>query len=291
MTRVTSIALLTVSLSSVALAHQLVRPSAFEVATVKVNALGPGPSFGLMLLPGGRVVAQNVALRDLIRAAYALEDSQLEGVPAAMRSTRFDVEARIGGDATIDTARTMARTLLAERFRLVTHTDARQLPIYELVMARADRARGRDLRASGNECAPVTLPAGMPPAPPPPAGAGMTIMPGGFQCPSGLLPGHLSLRGLDMTAFASVLWRRLVQRPVFDRTGLSGRFDIDLTYLPELESINGRPASENPSLPAQILGAPSIFTALQEQLGLKLESSRGPVDVLVVDRAEPLIEN
>ena len=94
-----------------------------------------------------------------------------------------------------------------------------------------------------------------------------------------------------MTAFASVLWRRLVQRPVFDRTGLSGHFDIDVTYLPELESINGRPASENPSLPAQILGAPSIFTALQEQLGLKLESSRGPVDVLVIDRAEPLIEN
>ena len=243
MMRVTSIALLTtVSLSSVALAQQPVRPSAFEVATIKVNASGPGPSFGLMLLPGGRVFAQNVALRDLIRAAYGLEDSQLEGVPAAMRSTRFDVEARIGGEGTIDTARTMARTLLAERFRLVTHTETRQLP-------------------------------------------------GGFQCPSGLLPGHLSLRGLDMTAFASVLWRRLVQRPVFDRTGLSGHFDIDLTYLPELESINGRPASENPSLPAQILGAPSIFTALQEQLGLKLESSRGPVDVLVVDRAEPLIEN
>src|SRR5678809_1508083 len=143
MKHVTSIALLTVSLSSVALAQQPVTPSAFEVATVKVNASGPGPSFGLMLLPGGRVFAQNVALRDLIRAAYALEDSQLEGVPAAMRSTRFDVEARIGGDATIDTARTMARTLLAERFRLVTHTEARQLPIYELVIVRGDRARGR----------------------------------------------------------------------------------------------------------------------------------------------------
>jgi hypothetical protein len=189
MTRLTSIALLTVSLSSVALAQQPVRPSAFEVATVKVNASGPGPSFGLMLLRGGRVFAQNVAVRDLIRAVYGLEDSQLEGVPAAMRSTRFDVEARIGGDATIDTARTMARTLLAERFRLVIHTETRQLPIYELMMARADRAPGRGLRASGKDCAPVTLPAGIPPAPPPPAGAGMTIMPGGFHCPSGLLPG------------------------------------------------------------------------------------------------------
>src|SRR5215208_3220874 len=118
----------------------------------------------------------------------------------------------------------------------------------------------------------------------------MPLAPGAFPCPSGLLPGHLSLRGVDMTAFASLLWRRL-QRPVFNRTGFSGPFDIDLTCLPELENINGRPASENPLLPAQILGAPSIFTALQEQLGLKLESARGPVDVLVVDRAEPLIEN
>ena len=291
MVRLVSIAVFILCLALVALAQQPVTPSAFDVATIKVNVSGPGPSIGLMLLPGGRAFAQNVSLRDLIRAAYALEDSQLEGVSGAMRSTRFDLEARIGADATIDVARTMTRRLLAERFRLVTHTETRQLPIYELVLARADRALGRGLRASGKECAPVTLPAGMPPAPPPPAGAGLSIMPGGFQCPSGLLPGHVSLRGLDMTAFASLLWRRLVQRPVFNRTGLSGPFDMDLTYLPELESINGRPASENPSLPAQILGAPSIFTALQEQLGLKLESARGPVDVLVVDRAEPLIEH
>jgi uncharacterized protein (TIGR03435 family) len=87
------------------------------------------------------------------------------------------------------------------------------------------------------------------------------------------------------------LWRRIVQRPVFDRTGLSGSFDLDLTYLPELESINGRPASESPSLPAQITGAPSIFTAVQEQLGLKLDSTKGPVDVLVVDRVEPPTAN
>ena len=94
-----------------------------------------------------------------------------------------------------------------------------------------------------------------------------------------------------MTAFAATLWRRTLQRPVIDRTGLSGQFDLDLTYLPELEIINGRPASENPSLPAQITGAPSIFTAVQEQLGLKLESARGAVDVLVIDRAEQPTEN
>src|SRR6187397_2628974 len=107
MVRLVSIAVLILCVSRVALAQQPVTPSAFDVATIKVNASGPGRSIGLMLLPGGRVFAQNVSLRDLIRAAYALEDSQLEGVSGAMRSTGFDLEARIGGDATIDVARTM----------------------------------------------------------------------------------------------------------------------------------------------------------------------------------------
>ena len=276
MVHITRIVLLTLCASAVTLARQPAESPAFDVATVKVNASGPGPSLGLMRLPGGRLFAQNLPLRELIRAAYGLEDSQLEGGPGWLRTTRFDVEARTGGTVTVETARAMTRRLLAERFRLAAHTETRQLPIYELVMARADRSPGRSLRASGKECGPVTLPAGLPAAPPPPAGAGMPITPGGFQCPSGLLPGHLSLRSLDMSAFASVLWRRLFQRPVLDRTGLSGQFDIDLTYLPELETINGRPASENPALPAQILEAPSIFTAVQEQLGLKLESATGP---------------
>jgi len=278
-------------LSTVMLAQQPNPAPAFEVATVKINASGPGPAYGLMVLPGGRVFAQNVPLRELIRAAYALEDSQIEGIPAALRSTRFDLDARAGEEVTIDAARAMTRTLLAERFRLAAHTETRQLPLYELVLARSDRSLGKALRPSGKECAPVTLPAGIPPAPPPPAGAGTPLGGGGFQCPSGLLPGHLSLRRVDMTAFAATLWRRTLQRPVIDRTGLSGQFDLDLTYLPELEIINGRPASENPSLPAQITGAPSIFTAVQEQLGLKLESARGAVDVLVIDRAEQPTEN
>ena len=94
-----------------------------------------------------------------------------------------------------------------------------------------------------------------------------------------------------MPTFAGLLWRRQPQRPVLDRTTLTGTFDIDLTYLPELENINGRPASENPSLPAEISGAPSIFTAVQEQLGLRLESTKGPVDVLIVDRLESPTEN
>jgi uncharacterized protein (TIGR03435 family) len=183
------------------------------------------------------------------------------------------------------------RIWLAERFRLAAHRETRQLPVYTLMVARRDRALGRNLRRSGTECVPVTLPAGLPPAPPPPPGAGTPVGTGGFQCPAGLLPGHLSLRSVDMTVFASVLWRRALQQPVLDRTGLDGRFDLDLTYLPEFESMNGRPAIENPALPAPTSGAPSIFTAVQEQLGLKLEQSRGPLDVVIIDRVEPLIEN
>jgi uncharacterized protein (TIGR03435 family) len=289
--RFTRAAVLSVCMSATALAQQPNAPPAFEVATVKVNTSGPGPAFGLMVLPGGRVFAQNVPLRDLIRAAYALEDSQVEGIPDSIRSARFDVEARAGAEVPIDTARAMTRTLLADRFRLVAHTETRQLPVYELVMARRDRTLGRGVRPAGSDCAPVTFPAGMPQAPPPPPGGGTALAGGGFECPSGLLPGYLSLRRLTMDAFAGILWRRIVQRPVFDRTGLSGQFDLDLTYLPELESINGRPASESPFLPAQITGAPSIFTAVQEQLGLKLDSTRGPVDVLVVDRVEPPTAN
>ena len=267
-------------------------PSApvFEVATVKINASGPGPAMGPMLA-GGRVVARNVPVRDLIRAAYALEDSQLEGIPAALRNTRFDVEARTGSDATIDGVRLMIRALLADRFRLAAHTDTRQLPVYELVLARSDGALGQRLRRSGDDCSAVTLPTGIPPAPPPPPGVGAPLGTGGFQCPSGVLPGHLSLRRIDMPSFAALLWRRQLQRPVLDRTLLPGRFDLDLTYLPELENINGRPASESPSLPAEIAGAPSIFTAVQEQLGLRLESTKGEVDVLVVDRLELPSEN
>lgn len=285
------IAIVMLAVSAVTLARQPSTTPAFELASVKVNTSGPGPAAGLMLLPGGRVFAQNTPLRELIRAAYALEDAQLVGGPAWIRSERFDLEARTSADATIDSVRAMARALLADRFRLAAHTETRQLPIYQLVMARGDRTAGRGLRSSGPDCAPVTMPAGMPPAPPPPAGGGMPIGLGGFRCPAGLLPGHLSLRGIDMAAFAGVLWRRAVQRTVVDRTGLSGSFDIDLTYLPELENINGRPASESSFLPTSITSAPSIFTAVQEQLGLKLDSTSGPVAVLVIDRVEPPSEN
>jgi uncharacterized protein (TIGR03435 family) len=292
---VTVVATMTLLLSAVTFAQQPGQEPAFEVATIRVNTAGPGPAVRLTIFPGGRVVTQNTLVRDVIIAAHGLEDSQLLGGPGWLGTLRIDVDARAGGEVSVDGARTMLRRLLTERFRFAAHTETRQLPIYDLVMARSDRSLGRTLRRSSQPCTPVTLPADMPPAmrvPPPPGGMGTAIgVGGGFRCPSALLPGHLSVRGVSMTALAGILWRRVVQRPVLDRTGLAGEFDLDLTYLPELENINGRPASESPLLPQQITGAPSIFTAVQEQLGLKLDSTRGPVDVLVIDRIEPPTEN
>jgi uncharacterized protein (TIGR03435 family) len=290
--RVTVIVIaLVLHLSAVALAQQPSQAPAFEVATIRVNTSGPGPAMRLMTLPGGRVVTQNTLLRDVIIAAHGIEDSQLQGGPGWLATFRIDLEARAGGDVSIDIARAMLRTLLIERFQFAAHTETRQMPVYELVMARSDRSIGRALRASSSACAAVTLPASFPPAPPPPPGAGTAIGSGDFTCPSGLFPGHLSLRNVSMAGFAGILWRRVIQRPVVDRTSLSGQFDLDLTYLPELEIINGRPATESSFLPAEISGAPSVFTAVQEQLGLKLDSTRGPVDVLVIDRLEPPTEN
>src|SRR4030095_319382 len=105
-----------------------------------------------------------------------------------------------------------------------------------------------------------------------------------FHCPSAFLPGRFSIRAIDMRGFATVLWRRAnVGRPVTDRTGLTGDFDIDLFYAPYGENINGAPIPTD--------GLPSIFTAVQEQLGLRLDSARGPIDVLVIDRLSPPAEN
>src|SRR5262245_9854693 len=117
------------------------RAPAFEVASIKMNTSGVPASFSLRLLPGGRVFAQNVPLRDVIRSTYGIEDDQLEGGPSWLKSDRYDIEARAPGDTTADTARAMVRTLLTDRVKLVAHTESRQLPIYALLLAKSKIGR------------------------------------------------------------------------------------------------------------------------------------------------------
>jgi uncharacterized protein (TIGR03435 family) len=227
----------------------------------------------------------------LIRQAYQVQDFQMAGGPGWIDSDRFDIDARAGVDiapvppGTIGPMQLMIQSLLADRFQLKVHRETREQPIYSLALARTDGRRGPQLRPSGAECAPVTVPGGFPAPPPPPAGPRAAGAPP--TCPSLAGPFFISGRRMTMAQLASGLSTR-VNRVVVDRTGLEGNFDLELSFTPD-DAQPGQPLRLNGV--DLDLNAPSIYTALQEQLGLKLDSQRGPVEVLVIDSVERPTEN
>jgi uncharacterized protein (TIGR03435 family) len=171
----------------------------------------------------------------------------------------------------------MLRTLLADRFGVVVHPETRELPVYELVVARADRKFGPEINPSKLDCenqAPGRR-GGPPPAPGNPAQP---------VCGMRIGPGQMVMGGTPMSQFATVL-SNFVQRVVLDRTRLAGTFDFRLSWTPD-RIPQGAPPPGGPALPPVDPNGPSLFAALQEQLGLKLESTRTPLDVLVIDRVE-----
>jgi uncharacterized protein (TIGR03435 family) len=200
-----------------------------------------------------------------MRAAYG--QSSIVGGPSWIDTARFDVLARaeqlaaLNADAFIKQAWQMLQTLLEDRFALRTHVEARQVPIYALVVARADGALGTQLTKSDVDCAAVLEQ--MKRGQRPPVTSGKRP-----PCTVGTGPGRVAASAADMAAFAGFLGGQ-VDRPVSNRTGLMGNFDLELTW-----SADDRP------------GGVSIFTALQEQLGLKLQPTTGPVEVLVIDSAQ-----
>jgi uncharacterized protein (TIGR03435 family) len=274
-------------------------PLSFEVASVKPNKTGRGLAI-VVLQPSGRVSTENMALRDLIVTAYGIEPVQLVDPPAWATSERFAIEARTNGDATSEQIRLMLRALLAERFKLSVHNETRTLPVFSLVTAKKDRTLGRRLRRSAGECEPITPPPGVPMPPPPPPGP-----PGGIRpilakdvdlrrsCGAMSIPGWLSARKITMQQLSRT-FSVFTRRPVIDRSGLEGEFDLDLNFTPEFDVVGPPPpggAPLQPGPPEPVADGPGLFTALEEQLGLKLESQRAPVDVLVIDRLERPSEN
>jgi len=254
------------------------KPPAFEVASVKPNTSGDGRVL-MTPQPGGRLNLVNVPLRLMIRYAYRVQDFQVVGGPDWISTARFDVVAKAeGGNPSQEELQLMLRSLLADRFKLVVRPDTREMPTYSLVPARADGKTGAQLRKSDANCGPATAPS----APPAPG-----QLP---SCGSMLGFGNLKARGSTMAALASTL-STFAGRIVVDRTGLAGGYDVDLNWTPDQIP---RPVGDQP---VQVNGVtvdpngPSLFTALQEQLGLKLESTKGPVDVLVVERAEKPAED
>jgi uncharacterized protein (TIGR03435 family) len=260
-------------------------PPRFEVASVKENTSGDSRS-PMRTQPGGRFVATNVLLRFLIADAYlgpqlVYLSSRIIGGPDWIRSTHYDITAksntefRPSPDGASRELLLMLRSLLEERFKLRTHRETRELPVYELVVARADGRLGPQLRQSTSEC--DGLPPPRQPGEPPPCGAM-----GG--------PARIMAGGLPMQRFADMITARLAVgggadaegRLVVDKTGLSGRFAFTLAWTPEQMPT----ASPPPGVPPVDPNGPSFFTALEEQLGLKLRPAKGPVEVLVIDSVD-----
>jgi len=273
-----------------------VSDATFEVASVKPNNSGR-PFIQLGAAPGGRFTATNVPLRLLIRNAYQLQDFQVVGGPNWINSDRFDIVAKAEGNTPPTPPggppgpmQFMMRNLLKERFKLAVHNETRELPIYALTLVRSDGKLGPQLRPPAVDCAAIFargrggrggIAVAPPPLPGPPSA--------GERPPCGMRigPGNLAGGSVTMAQLANTL-SQFAQRVVVDRTGLTQNFDIDLTWTPDQipQGPPGGPPPGAPALPPIDPNGPSLFTAVQEQLGLKLESTRGPVEVLVIDHVE-----
>ena len=259
----------------------------FEVASIKPNKSGGG-MIGIRFPGVGQFNVINMPLREMIRFAYDVQPLQIEGGADWINSERFDIIAKAEGRPTMLQVHAMLRSLLAERFALKLHKETREMPIYELVVARADKRLGAQLQPATSECRPVRVPNGAPkPPPPPPGGPGPEAIPASddgtdMRCGALFGPGFITLRQFTMERFAHDL-TMIARRVVVNKTGLDGRYDIDVEFAPEFRPA---PPPGAPEIAAAPSDGPSMFTAIQEQLGLKLESARGPVEVFVIDAVQ-----
>jgi uncharacterized protein (TIGR03435 family) len=225
--------------------------ASFEVASVKPNTSRISNALPPSLA-NGSYSASNVALKSVIANAYDVRMFQIEGGPDWLTAERFDIIAR-GREGTPDRLRpAMLRTLLAERFKLVAHLETREQQVYSLTVLRSDGRLGPQLKPA----APAT---------------GSSS---GFPAAS-VANGTARINGsrVSMDTFAIMLTSSVFNQRVINRTGLSGEFELDLRFTPD-------------SSTAAAPEFPSIFTAVQEQLGLKLQSERAPVPVLVIDSVQ-----
>ncbi len=212
---------------------------AFEVASIGRNLSGSDISSN-RLQPGGRLTMINRSLENIIREVYGFQTFQVAGASEWMRNERWDIVAKADGDPSFDQILGMMKALLADRFKLVSHYESREMPIYALVAARADRRLGPELKTSTASCP--------------------------LQCRTNMSAGRIVAVGRTMSDLARNL-SAVAGRAVQDKSDVPGAFDAELTWNDTEQG-------------------PSLFTAVQEQLGLKLEPQRGLVDTFVIDSAE-----
>lgn len=239
---------------------------------------------GVRQLSHGRVITENTPLKFLIGVAYKRREGwfEISGAPGWMDSDGYDIVAKASGDATNEQMYPMLQALLKDRFQLKLHRETRALPVYDLVVSKG----GLKLQnpKTGN-CF-----GGPPGTEPPPVPGKPLVLPCGYVTES-LSPLGLQIRGgqTSMQRLALTL-SGVLGRTVVDRTDFSGTFDIDLEFTPD-DAIAGIPGRGMPGAlptdpPSGDHAGPSLFSALQDRVGLKLESAKGPVTVLVVDHVE-----
>jgi uncharacterized protein (TIGR03435 family) len=252
----------------------------FEAASIKINSSGAsGAGLGF---PPGRLTATNVPMRVVVSFAYGIQDSKLVGGPDWLSTVRYDVVATAQGAPPPDQIRLMVQAMLADRLKLAVHREKREAQIYELVPAKS----GLKLETSAaGSCQVVDR--DHPPAPrtagtPPPRYCGNM----------GLGPGQINGWGVPTVRLAEAL-SNMLGRTVIDKTGAAGNYNIVFRFTPDQAIMPNMAGPANPgNAPAASDPAnPDIFTALQEQLGLKLDSARGEVEMLVVDHVERPSEN
>jgi uncharacterized protein (TIGR03435 family) len=252
----------------------------FDVVSIKPNKSDSG-MVRIMAKPDG-YSASNVSLKMLVQSAYGIREDLVSGAPNWADSARFDIDAKVAGsdvDAlkklSPEQRRLILRPLLAERFKLQAHIETKQLPVYELILAKG----GSKLKEAvpGNDYA------------------------NGIKGPDGVARGgmmrvgrgQLAAQAVQMTSLSNMLSQQL-HRTVIDKTGLTGKYDLELNWAPDQGSdpmFKGPDGSQQRTDSTPDSSGPSIFTALQEQLGLRLQSAKGPVETLVIDHVEMPSDN
>ena len=264
----------------------------FEVASVKANKAGERGGM-LRRQAGGRMTATNMPVRQLLMFAYQLAPYQVVGGPDWINTDGFDINAKMEGNPQpiapgtgIDPMQIAVQHLLADRFALTSHREMREMDVFQLVMIKPGTP-GPNLKPSVQDCAAQAAAArrgGAPPAPPGPPGP---PAPGTPFCGIFGGPGRLRFGGLQASMLVQAFSAQS-GRMVVDKTGLTGPWDFELTFAPEQRGFGPGPG---PDAPAADPNLPNFFTAIQEQLGLKLEPAKGPVDVLVVDSVQRPVDD
>ena len=252
----------------------------FEMASITRNISGTTGRGATRFQPKGGLHATNVTLAELIRFAYQrhfFDEREVIGGPAWVTSERFDLLARVSGEHVFDSdgvprkTLAMLKGLLAERFKLKVHEEDRARPVYALTTVRNDGVLGPKARKSDIDCGAVMR------------GERPGLVPGqGPPCSLKTPPGRLFANSFTIPSIASLLSRHL-DRPVIDRTGLSGPFDIELEAAEIKAAPDYKPGPSDLALPSA--AGPTIFIAVREQLGLKLEPLDAPEAAIVIDQA------